>query len=263
MPARRSQPDARPEDPIGGGFLKRVTLIQDRVPSFRKYPWSIPALRNLGSLELHPRVSFFVGENGSGKSTLLEAIAQAAGFGEQGGGKNFNLATREYWSELGRTLEIARSFRREKDGFFLRAESFYNVATQIEELGVSLKYYGGRSPHEQSHGEAFLALAANRFAGEGLYLLDEPEAALSPARQLAFLRILHLHAQRLGSQFLIATHSPLILAYPDATLYEFTGDGVQPVEYERTEHFQLTRDFLNSREHYFRHLFSDPDEAAG
>jgi predicted ATPase len=157
---------------------------------------------------------------------------------------------------LARGLEIARGIRREKDGFFLRAESFYNVATQIEELGVPVQYYGGRSPHQQSHGEAFLSLATNRFAGDGLYLLDEPEAALSPSRQLAFLRLMHQQVDVLNSQFIIATHSPILMAYPDALIYHFTDDGIAPIEYEQTEHYALTRDFLLNPKQYLTHLLN-------
>jgi predicted ATPase len=249
------EPDGGAEAAIdSGGFLRSVVRTGGGT---RGYPWSIPAIRSLTSLKLHPRVTFIVGENGAGKSTLIEALAQVSGFDEQGGSRNFNNLAREYWSELGGALQPIRGPRREKDSFFLRAESFYNVATKIEELGISLKYYGGRSPHQQSHGESFLALAANRFAGEGLYILDEPEAALSPSRQLAFLRILHAQVQELGSQFIIATHSPLIMAYPEALLYYLDDSGMRTVTYEETEHYTLTRDFLANPQRYLRHLLGD------
>lgn len=251
-----------PTDAItAGGFLRAVRLLPDRVESSRAYPWSIPAVRRLGTLELHPKVTFFAGDNGSGKSTVLEGIADLAGFGEQGGSKHFNQAAHRYWSDLGRALEPVRGVRREKDGFYLRAESFFNVATTVDELEKEqpglIRHYGGRSLHRQSHGESFLALAANRFAGEGLYLLDEPEAALSPSGQLAFLRVLRLQTQGCGSQFVIATHSPIIMAYPDSRIYRFSADGIATVGYEATEHFELTRDFPNHRERYFRRLFDD------
>ncbi len=238
-----------------GGFIRNILF---ELPSGRKdFPFNIPALKSLGLLDLHPKVTFFVGENGSGKSTLLEGIAQAAGFDQEGGSKNFNNLERQYWSELGSCMRLGRPGRPETDGFFLRAESFFNVATRIEELGIPLKYYGGKSPHEQSHGESFLALAANRFAGEGLYLLDEPEAALSPARQLSFLRIMHLLIEGMNSQFIISTHSPILMAYPDAWIYHFSEDGLRRIEYEETEHFRLTRDFLNNREAFLHRLFQD------
>ncbi len=257
----RPRPPQNETPPFLGGFLRTVAVRGDRVPSFDRFPWSIPAVRGMGLLELHPKVTFLVGDNGSGKSTLLEAIAQAAGFGEQGGSKQYNWADREAWSPLGSSLELLRGVRREKDGFFLRAESFFNVASLLDgmekENPGALRYYGGASLHAQSHGESFLALTANRFAGEGLYLLDEPEAALSPSRQLAFLRILHLQVQGLGSQFILATHSPILMAYPDAWIYHLTLDGIERVEYEATEHFQLSRDFLNNRERFLHHLTTD------
>src|SRR5205085_2393360 len=148
----------------------------------------------------------------TGKSTLIEAIAVAAGFNAEGGTKNFRFSTRSSESDLNEALVLARGVKRERDGFFLRAESLFNVATEIESLGV-LGYYGGRSLHEQSHGESFLALVGNRFGGAGLYILDEPEAALSPSRQLALLKIVDHLVQNMRSQFIIATHSPILMAY--------------------------------------------------
>jgi predicted ATPase len=167
-----------------------VQLKRAEVPSFDAYPFSLPAVRHLEVLELHPCVTYVVGENGSGKSTLLEAIAVAWGFNPEGGTRNFRFGTRQSHSELHEYLRIAKGVRRPRDGFFLRAESFFNVATEIDRLDV-VDSYGGRSLHEQSHGEAFLALMMNRFGGEGLYILDEPEAALSPQRQLTALARIH------------------------------------------------------------------------
>ena len=244
-------------NPRGGrahGFLRGVRLLRDDVPSFDRYPFAIPAVRALEELELDPKVTFFVGENGSGKSTLLEAIAIAVGFNAEGGSKNFAFANRPSESDLSKHLRVARSARRERDGFFLRAESFFNAATYIDGTAGTAAY-GGKSLHEQSHGESFLALAQHRFRGNGLYLLDEPEAALSPARQLSFLTIMHELAHGSGSQLIIATHSPILLAYPAARIYHFGPDGIRTVSYEDTEHFQLTRDFLNGRDRYFKHLF--------
>ncbi len=253
----------RPEHALAGGFVRSITLLRERVPSFRRYPYSIPALRRLRTLELHPRVTFFVGENGSGKSTLIEAIAVAAGFNAEGGTKNFSFATRRSESDLHRALRIARGTRRERDGYFLRAESLFNVATQIETLdsepgggGRIIDSYGGRSLHEQSHGESFLALVSNRFGGQGLYILDEPEAALSPSRQLALLRLVHGLVTERQSQFIIATHSPILMAYPDATIYHLTAEGLAAIAYEDTEHFQVTRGFLVDRGSYLRHLLA-------
>ena len=246
--------------PDAGAFLRTVELMPDRVPSFDAYPFNIPAVRGLEMLRLHPKVTFFVGDNGSGKSTLIEAIAVAVGFNPEGGSKNFNFATRSSESQLHDAIRVGRGvLRRPRDGFFLRAESYFNVATQIEELGVPLHYYGGVSPHEQSHGESFMALAQHRFGPDGLYILDEPEAALSPSRQLSLLALLHEHVTRLGSQFLIATHSPILMGYPDATLYQLSAAGIAEVAYEDTEHFQITSTFLANRERYFRILFQHDD----
>lgn len=191
-----------------------------------------------------------MGENGSGKSTLLEAIATAWGFNPEGGTKNFNVDTRRSHSPLHAFLTLGKSTKRAKDGFFLRAESFFNVATEIEKLDAEpfgapsiIRSYGGRSLHEQSHGESFFALIMNRFGGNGLYILDEPEAALSPSRQLAMLSRIH-QLVRMKSQFIIATHSPILMAYPDADLYQIDESGLVRAAYQDTEHFLVTKAFL-------------------
>src|SRR5262245_58102356 len=171
---------------ISRQYVLHVELQRDGVPSFDAYPFNLPAVRHLETLELHPKVTFFVGENGSGKSTLLEAIAVRCGFNAEGGTKNFQFETRASHSPLHERLRIARGIARPQNGFFLRAESFFNVATEIDNLGV-VGAYGGRSLHEQSHGESFLALMLNRFGGQGLYILDEPEAALSSSRHMSGL----------------------------------------------------------------------------
>lgn len=235
---------------ISSQYISRVTLRRDIVESFDRYPFSLPAVRDLEALDLHAKVTFFVGENGSGKSTLLEAIAVSVGFNPEGGTKNFRFGTRASHSNLHEHLRVAKGIRRPRDGFFLRAESFFNVATEIENLDAAPSFgppvigsYGGHSLHEQSHGESFLALVTNRFGGKGLYILDEPEAALSPQRQLAVLSRIHdLVCDE--SQFIIATHSPILMAYPDAWIYAFGRDGIRRVAYEDTEHYQVTRDFL-------------------
>jgi predicted ATPase len=220
-----------------------------------RYPFNLPVVRNLDELVFHPKVTFIVGENGSGKSTLIEALAVAWGFNSEGGSKNFNFATRPSHSELHRFVRPVRSIKRAKDGFFLRAESYFNVGTQIENLGVTGSY-GGVSPHEQSHGESIFALLEHRFRGKGLYILDEPEAALSPNRQLSFLsRMQGLVCDT--SQFIIATHSPIILGYPDAWIYAATSSGLERIAYEDTDHFQITRSFLNRRETFLDILLSE------
>jgi len=245
---------------ISSQFASRVTLQREKVDSFERYPFSLPAVRSLEQVELHPKVTFFVGENGSGKSTLLEAIAVSLGFNAEGGSKNFRFGTRRSHSELHEYLRIAKGFKRPRDGFFLRAESFFNVATEIENLDAEpgagpsvIDSYGGRSLHEQSHGESFLALMTERFGGQGLYILDEPEAALSPQRQLAVLSRIHDLVLD-DSQFIIATHSPILMAYPEARIYQCDKEGISEVAYEDTEHFQVTRDFLANPERMLRVL---------
>jgi predicted ATPase len=235
-------------------YVSHITLLRDRVDSFERYPFSLPAVHSLESINLHPRVTFFVGENGSGKSTLLEAIAVSLGFNAEGGSKNFRFGTCRSHSELHQYLRIAKGIRKPSDGFFLRAESFFNVATEIENLDAEpapgppvIDSYGGRSLHEQSHGESFLALMNERFGGQGLYVLDEPEAALSPQRQLAVLSRMHDLVLD-NSQFIVATHSPILMAYPDAAIYLCSEEGISPIAYEETEHFQVTRDFLLNHE---------------
>ena len=223
-------------------YLLEVNLLRERVESFDLYPFMLPAVRHLDSIELHPAVTFLIGENGSGKSTLLEAIAIAAGFNPEGGTRNFRFATRASHSDLHQYLRLVRGPRRPKDGFFLRAESFFNVATEIENLGVGVAY-GQRSLHEQSHGESFMALILERFRGNGLYFLDEPEAALSPSRQLALLSRLHDLVED-ASQFVIATHSPIVMAYPNARILHLGETGIAEVAYRDTEHFRVTREFL-------------------
>jgi len=237
-------------DPATRPFITSVSLMDERVPSFDDYPFNLPAvagLRAMGELRLHPAVTFLVGENGSGKSTLLEAMAVALEMNAEGGGKNFNFQTRPSHSPLFDAIRLGRDWRRRPaDTFFLRAESFYNVATEIEKLGVS--GYGPRPLHEVSHGEAFLALFTNRLRANGLYLLDEPEAALSPMRQMAFLTALHDLVTDGACQAIIATHSPIVLAYPDAWIYQFTPTGIARVEYKETEHYRVTRQFLDRPE---------------
>lgn len=236
-------------------FLREVQLLRDRVPSFDAYPFSLPAVRSLHTLPLHAGVTFLVGENGSGKSTVLEAIALACGFNAEGGSRNFRFATRPSHSDLHTYLRVVREPRALRDGFFLRAESLFNVATEIERLDVGTSY-GARPLHEQSHGEAFLAVMENRFRGSGLFLLDEPEAALSPSRQLSLLILIRRLVTR-GGQFVIATHSPILMAYPDATIQYFGADGIEPRAFQDTEHYQITSDFLARYPRAVDELFRD------
>ncbi len=232
--------------------LKEISLKRSEIDSFKAYPFSLAAVRNLQTLKLHPAVTFIIGENGMGKSTLLEAIAVAWGFNPEGGSKHFKFTTRASHSQLEKNIRLSRGVVRPKDGYFLRAESFFNVATEIERLDNEggggppiIESYGGVSLHEQSHGESFLALFLNRLKGNGLYILDEPEAALSPSRQMTVLARMHELVMK-NSQFIIATHSPIIMAYPQAQIYTLTEDGILETQYEETEHYRTAREFLNN-----------------
>ena len=214
-------------------------------------------MRNLHGLELNPQVTFLVGENGTGKSTLLEAIAVVEGFNPEGGSRNFRFATRESHSTLCECLRLSRGARRMcgSDGFFFRAESYFNVATEIEKIGMEIPY-GGISLHEQSHGESFLSLVLNRLRGNGLYLFDEPEAALSPSRQMSFLVAMRDLVKR-DSQFIIATHSPILMAYPGATIYQFTDSSIDVIAYKETEHYKVTKAFLERTDQMLTELMRD------
>ena len=227
---------------ISRQFLIEVRMKADGEVDSTAYPFCIPAIASLTRLKLHPRITYFVGENGSGKSTLLEAIAVASGLNPEGGSNHFNFNTHASHSPLHEHLVLSRGIGQPADKYFLRAESFFNVASEIERRGLQ-KYYGYQSLHEQSHGESFLTLFSQRLGRNGLYFLDEPEAALSPQRQLTILRRIHdLVGQ--GAQFIIATHSPLLLAYPGALIYRFDERGVRPVAYDEVEAVQVTRDFM-------------------
>ena len=239
-------------DGVSRQFLIEIRLKQEKAPDFSAYPFSLPAIKDFESLRLHPNVTFLVGENGSGKSTLLEAIAIAWGFNPEGGTRNFGFSTRESHSELHEYLRLSRGVARARDGFFLRAESFFNVASEIDALDEEPAYsppikdsYGGKSLHQQSHGESFMALMMNRFSNDSLFVLDEPEAALSPSRQLSMLVRIKELVER-NCQFIIATHSPILMAYPDADIQLITENGIEKTVYEDTEHFQITRQFLNN-----------------
>ncbi|BDI33005.1 hypothetical protein CCAX7_50560 [Capsulimonas corticalis] len=239
--------------PAQGPFIQEVLLNRDRVPSFDQYPFSLPPVHSLTRLKLHPQVTFLIGENGTGKSTLLEAIAVAADLNAEGGSRNFNFATRESHSDLSDFLTLVRGFSRPTDSFFLRAESFFNVATTVE--GYNVTGYGERSLHEQSHGESFMSLLIHRFRQGGFYVLDEPEAALSPQRQMALLGRMHELILQ-GCQFIIATHSPILMAYPNALILEFSASGIRPIEYRDTEHYRITKMFLDDPERMLNLLMS-------
>lgn len=247
-------------------YVLTVKLRRDKIVSFEQYPFSLPVVRNLENLELHPAVTFLVGENGSGKSTLLEALAIAWGFNPEGGTKNFRFQTRGSHSVLHEYLRLVKGVQRARDGFFLRAESLFNLASEIEHLDDEpapsppiINSYGGRSLHEQSHGESFFAVMMHRFGGRGFYVLDEPEAALSPTRQLAMIARMHTLVGA-HSQFVIATHSPMLIAYPNAWIYQISAQGLQRVRLEDTEHYVVAKRFLNDPDQQLARLLAQSDE---
>jgi predicted ATPase len=246
MPARKSP------------YLINANLRGDVPINFDAYPFNIAAVREIGNIKFHPNVTFFVGENGSGKSTVLEALAVALGFGPEGGTKNVQFSTTTSVSPLHDALRIARGVPKPWDGYFLRAESFFNVATYMDEVGGD-NGYGGQSLHQQSHGEAFMSLLLHKFRGDGIYLLDEPEAALSPSRQIAALRAIH-HLVLGASQFIIATHSPILLSYPNAKIFQFDKAGLSETAFEDTEHFAITRDFLNNYPRRLEQILADDED---
>jgi len=252
---RRSAPPAS-EKP----FLRALRTLPDRIPTgvdSSRFPYSIPAFSNGIALEFDTKVTFFVGENGSGKSTLLEAIAVSCGFNPKGGNRNHFYQMHESSSELAQFLRLSW-LPKVTSGFFLRAESFFNFASYVDSIG-SQNAYGGQSLHAQSHGESFLALFTNRF-NNGIYLLDEPEAALSPQRQLAFLKIISDRERSGRAQFIMATHSPILLCYPGATIYSLDGAKIQRITAAETEPVRLKRDFLNAQERYLRRVLGPESE---
>jgi predicted ATPase len=240
--------------------LERLYIDQVKIKQFNEqsYLLQLPVVKWLlksEKLEFTNEVTFFAGENGTGKSTIIEAIAICAGFNAEGGSKNFSFSTKQSFSNLFKYLTLSKSAH-EKDGFFLRAESFYNVATQVDEMGLNLEGYGGQSLHNQSHGESFISLVQNRFRGNGLYILDEPEAALSPSRQMTLLAEMKRLVDK-QSQFIIATHSPIVLAYPNATIYQISEDSLRQVEYHECENYKITKQFLEQPERMLHYLLND------
>lgn len=236
-------------------YLREISFKRDGVDNFDQYPFSIPAIKELHTLGFHPDVTFLVGENGAGKSTLIEAVAMAMGFGPEGGTRNVRIATAETVSGLFKHLKVVKSFKTPKDYYFLRAESFYNVATYMDETGY-LDGYGKRSLHARSHGEAFMATLTLKLKGNGLYILDEPEAALSPTRQMAALSAIHALVEK-NSQFIIATHSPILLAYPRSKILQLSDEGIAETTYEETEHYFVTKRFLNNYKNMVDDLVAD------
>jgi predicted ATPase len=243
--------------------LKTIKLLRERVISWDEYPFNIPPIASLGTLEITSRVCFFVGENGTGKSTLLEAIATHYGFRREGGNRNISFETTSSVhsiDSLARAIQVGFTNRTDS-GFYLRAESFFNIASYVDSVG-GLDSYGGKSLHDQSHGESFLSLLQHRFTRSGFYVMDEPEAALSPQRQLSFLVLLHdLLTDNNNIQFLIATHSPILLAYPDAQILSFDDGRIHEIGYRESQPFQLVSRFVAAPERYLNALFSDTSDS--
>ena len=246
---------------MNGRFIKEVSIDWNVIEE-HSYLREIPALQFDDSIVFDHNVTFFVGENGSGKSTLLEGIAVAYGFNPEGGTKNYSFTTYDSHSELYHSIRLAKGIRRPKGSYFLRAESFYNVASKAEDyrdgdpIEVYYDRYGGKSFHQQSHGESFLALIQGIFVGNGIYILDEPEAALSPQRQLTLLLEID-KLTRQGAQFIIASHSPILLGLPDAQILSFDEGAIQPCDYLETESYQVTEMFINNREYFLKRLLSN------
>ena len=232
-------------------FINGIRINWDEIDDY-SYLKETESINSISELQFANPITFFVGENGSGKSTLLEAIAIAAGFNPECGSKNYHFSTHDTHSELYNAMQLIRGYRKEKWGYFLRAESFYNVASQEEKYGgiFSERY------HEKSHGESFLELAKSTFTPNGLYLLDEPEAALSPQRQLSLLIEINKCAKN-GSQFIIVTHSPILLGIPNADIYSFDDGPIHSCSYEDTSPYRITKMFINNKENLLRRLLAD------
>jgi predicted ATPase len=254
---------------LNNPILDKVKANFSNTLDFNQYPFSLNIIKNLKEIEFKNQVTFFVGENGTGKSTIMEAIASLSGFGPEGGSRNINFKTSEEKTYTGtETLadNLTLSWRKKpKNGYFFRAESFFNVANFLDKLAMeggggpeaTFAPYGGKSLHEQSHGESFLSFFANRLSQSGFFIFDEPEAALSPQRQLSLLAIIHEVCKDPNSQFIIATHSPILLGYPNATIYSCDSDNLKQIEYKDTDHYQITKSFLDNPKSYLQYLFEN------
>lgn len=222
-------------------FLRAIEFKKFHDPTL--FPFSLPVINKLEKLIFNKPITFFLGENGAGKSTLLEAIAIALGFNPEGGSKNFRFSTHNSHSELSDYIRTIKGVSSPKDGYFLRSESFYNLLTEIDALSVE-DYYGGESLHSKSHGEGILSLLSSRLYGNGIYIFDEPECALSPLGLFKLLTLIH-ELVKSNSQFIIATHSPIILAYPDAEILEFKDSTISPISYKESDVYNLYKRFLD------------------
>ncbi|CAN7525855.1 AAA family ATPase [Peribacillus frigoritolerans] len=242
-------------------YIRGIYLNRDLISSYDHFPLDLPVIRHLQEVAFHPSVTYVIGENGMGKSTLLEGIAIAYGFNPEGGTLNFNFSNYDSHSNLDEYLRLKKGVYKPKDHFFFRAETFYNLATNIEELDRESSFgskiidsFGGKSLHQQSHGESFFSAFVERFQGDGLYILDEPEAALSPLRQISMLARINELVQQ-GSQFIISTHSPIIMAYPDAKILQISDEGMSEVALEESNHYLLMKQFFEDKDRLLHHLF--------
>ncbi|MDP9738864.1 UNVERIFIED_ORG: putative ATPase [Bacillus sp. B2I3] len=242
-------------------YIRGIYLNRDRISSYAHFPLDLPVIKHLHEVAFHPSVTYVIGENGMGKSTLLEGIAIAYGFNPEGGTLNFNFSNYDSHSNLDEYLRLKKGVYKPKDHFFFRAETFYNLATNIEELDRESSFgskiidsFGGKSLHQQSHGESFFSAFVERFQGNGLYILDEPEAALSPLRQISMLARINELVQQ-GSQFIISTHSPIIMAYPDAKILQISDEGMSEVTLEESNHYLLMKQFFEDKDRLLHHLF--------
>lgn len=234
-------------------FINKIILKRDKIDDFTQYPFCIDVIKEFKELNLTSPVTFFVGENGVGKSTFIEALAVNLGLNPEGGTQNFMFSTKETHSLLHEYLFINKSYRQPKTKFFLRAESFYNVASEIDELEVN--GYGNNSLHSCSHGESFIQLIQNRFTSNGLYILDEPEAALSPIRQMTLLCLINELVKE-GSLFIIATHSPILISYINGEIFDLN-DNFKKIKYEDTEVYQTYKMYLDNPYSMQKKLFEE------
>ena len=250
---------------LDGPLLDKVKINSTLISNCNDYPFSLPIIKQLPEITFPTQVTFFVGENGTGKSTILEAIALKAGFGPEGGSKNISFKTSLENTYEGTALlaqALILSWRKKPhDGYFFRAESFFNVANYLDTMaqadGRAYDSYGGKSLHKESHGESFLSFFKNRMGNSGFFILDEPEAALSPQRQLSLMVIINDMCKNSDAQFIIATHSTILLAYPEATIYSCDAEMLAAIQYTDTNHYQITKQFLDNPKYYMHHLFKD------